>query len=167
MPKTITYIVGSKPPRLSILQRIAVSVRAKAGGHTVFTVPNQAMSPALRIRAVLPLDLEAYKRAPIARGDVVVFRSEKYDGLLLPSRAVGLPGETIELRRAKLMVDGVEVEESYLEADASRKPYSREHGPIAIPPNCVFVLGDFRDLSEDSRTIGPVAAGLIVGRLVL
>ena len=56
-------------------------MRAKAGGHTVFTVPNQAMSPALRIRAVVPLDLEAYKRAPIARGDVVAFRSEKYDGL--------------------------------------------------------------------------------------
>ena len=80
---------------------------------------------------------------------------------------MGLPGATIELRRAKLIVDGVEVEESYLEADASRKPYSREHGPIAIPPNCVFALGDFRDLSEDSRTIGSVAAGLIVGRLVL
>jgi len=142
-------------------------MRAKAAGRAVFTVPNQAMSPALRIRTVVPLDLEAYKRGPIARGDVVVFRSEKHDGLLLPSRAVGLPGEIIELSQGKLMVDGVEVDEPYLEADASRKPYSREHGPIAIPPDCVFVLGDFRDLSEDSRAIGPVAAGLIVGRLVL
>ena len=167
MPKTTTHIVGSELPGPSSLPRITFPATAKAAEHTDFTVPNQAMLPTLRIHAVVPLDLGAYEQAPIARGDVVVFRSEKHDGLLLASRAVGLPGETIELRRARLMIDGVEVEESYLETDVSRKSYSREYGPIAIPPNCVFLLGDFRDLSEDSRTIGPVVAGQIVGRLVL
>lgn len=167
MPKTITHIVGSKPPGPSLLQRVVVSMKAKAAGHSVFTVPNQAMSPALPIRTGVPLDLKAYERTPIARGDVVVYRSEKHDGLLLPSRAVGLPGETIVLLQGKLIVDGVEVEEPYLEADASQKPYSREHGPIEIPPHCVFLLGDFRELSEDSRVIGPVATRLIVGRVVL
>jgi signal peptidase I len=167
MPKTTTHILGSKPPGPSTPRRVAVASTAKAAGHAVFTVPNQAMIPALRIRDVVRFDRDAYKRAPVERGNVVVYLSEKHDGVLLPSRAVGLPGETIELRRGVLMIDGVKVEEPYLDADASQKPYSKNHGPIAIPESCVFLLGDFRDLSEDSRIIGPLAAELILGRLVL
>ena len=125
------------------------------------------MSPTLRIRDVVPLDRAAYRAASIERGDVVVYRSQKHEGLLLPSRVVGLPGETIELRRSRLTVDGKEIEERYLEADAANKPYSRDHGPTVVPTDFVFLLGDFRDLSEDSRFIGPVMIQFLVGRVLV
>ena len=133
-----------------------MSARARARGFSVFTVPNLSMSPTLSIRDVVPLDRAAYRTASIARGDVVVYRSEKHEGLLLPSRVVGLPGETVELRSSRLTVDGEEVVERYLDSDAAEQPFSRDHGPTVVPADCVFLLGDFRDLSEDSRFIGPV-----------
>jgi signal peptidase I len=167
MPRSITYLLGSKPLGPSFVRRLYQSTRARARGFAVFTVPNQSMSPTLRIRDVLPFDVAAYSTASIARGDVVVYRSEKHQGLLLPSRAVGLPGETIELRSSRLVVDGEEVAEPYLESDAAEQPFSRDHGPTVVPKDCVFLLGDFRDLSEDSRFIGPVRAQLVVGRVVV
>lgn len=140
---------------------------AKLRGFQVFTVPNQSMSPTLRLRDIVPLDREAYRTASIARGDVVVYRSQKHEGMLLPSRVAGLSGETVELRSSRLFVNGQQVAERYVEGDAGEQPFSRDHGPIAVPPGCVFLLGDFRDLSEDSRFIGPVLTQLVVGRVVV
>jgi signal peptidase I len=168
MPKKIiSHIVGSEPLRPSFVRRLGVAANARLRGFDVFTVPNQSMSPTLRIRDIVPLDGAAYSAASIERGDVVVYRSQKHEGLLLPSRVVGLPGETIELRRSRLTVDGKEIAECYLEADAAKQPHSRDHGPTVVPTDCVFLLGDFRDLSEDSRIIGPVKIQLLVGRVVV
>jgi signal peptidase I len=125
------------------------------------------MSPTLSIRDIVPLDRKAYRTASIARGDMVVYRSQKHEGMLLPSRVVALSGETVELRSSRLVVNGQEVAEPYVEAGSGEQPFSRDHGPIAVPPGCVFLLGDFRDLSEDSRFIGPVLKQLIVGRVVV
>lgn len=144
-----------------------MAAKAKVRGFAVFTVPNLAMSPTLGIRDVVPLDRAAYDAASISRGDVVVYRSQKHEGMLLPSRVAGLPGETIELRGSRLIVDGKEVAERYLDADAAEQPFSREHEATFVPADCVFLLGDFRDMSEDSRFIGPVQARLIVGRIVV
>lgn len=167
MPKSISHVIGSKPNGPSFVRRLWVAASAKLQGFQVFTVPNQTMSPTLPIRDVVPLDRGAYRAAPIARGDVVVYRSQKHDGMLLPCRVVGLPGETIELRSFRLTVDGEEVAEPYLDADPGQQPFSRDHGPTAVPTDCVFLLGDFRDLSDDSRFIGPVSTQLIVGRVVV
>jgi signal peptidase I len=125
------------------------------------------MSPTLRIRDVVQFDPSAYKSSPIERGSVVVYRSEKHEGLLLASRVIGLSGQTIQLRGGKLLLNGEETPEPYVEADGAEEPFSREYGPTKVPDGTVFLLGDFRDVSEDSRFIGPVAVALVVGRVVV
>jgi signal peptidase I len=167
MSKVITHKVGSKPSLLSFFRRWLASWRAKASGYVPFTVPNQSMSPTLRVRDVARLDPSAYKSAPVAHGEVVVYRSEKHGGLLLAGRAVALPGETVELRRGSLMVNGEAVAEPYVEADSAEEPHSMEYGPATVPAGEVFLLGDFRDLSEDSRFVGPIALKMVVGRVVV
>jgi signal peptidase I len=167
MRKSISFVVGSKPSGPSFMRRLRVTCSAKLQGFEVFTVPNQSMSPTLSIRDVVPLDREAYRTASIARGDVVVYSSQKHEGMLLPCRVVGLSGEILELRSSRLIVDGAEVAEPYREAAAAEQPFSQDHGPTVVPSGCVFLLGDFRDLSEDSRFIGPVPTQLVVGRIVV
>jgi signal peptidase I len=127
------------------------------------------------------------------RGDIVVFASPK-DGIVLIKRVIGLPGDSIEMREDRLLVNHRPV--SYLTAAASRdadmlavsraephqiatellpgKPHAvmvlpersamRDFGPLVVPAGHYFMMGDNRDNSADSRYIGPVGRNLIVGR---
>ncbi len=126
-----------------------------------------------------------------ARGDIVVFFSPA-NGMRLVKRVVGLPGDTIELRREVLYVNGAA--QGYTSADVG--PFRREvfedrhpvlaierlgpvdhyvlalpgrvamrsFGPLVVPPGRYFMMGDSRDNSTDSRFIGTVARSEIVGR---
>ena len=76
-------------------------------------------------------------------------------------RVIGLPGETIELRDGKLFVDGIQIPEPYLEGAAD----TRDYGPERVPSDALFVLGDNRLNSNDSRFgLGFVPIDKIVGR---
>jgi signal peptidase I len=78
-------------------------------------------------------------------------------------RVIGLPGETIELRGGHLYVDGkvrpeVYIPSSYLDGSS--------YGPVAIPKDEYFVMGDHRDSSNDSRVFGPIGRRDIYGKAV-
>jgi signal peptidase I len=76
-------------------------------------------------------------------------------------RVIGLPGETIELRDGKLFVDGIQIPEPYLEGAAD----TRDYGPERVPSDALFVLGDNRLNSNDSRFgLGFVPVDKVVGR---
>lgn len=76
-------------------------------------------------------------------------------------RVIGLPGETIELRNGKLFVDGIQIPEPYLEGAID----TRDYGPERVPSDALFVLGDNRLNSNDSRFgLGFVPVDKVVGR---
>jgi signal peptidase I len=76
-------------------------------------------------------------------------------------RVIGLPGETVELRDGNLYVDGERVLQPYLKGPPDTRPY----GPKTVPPDSVFVLGDNRLYSNDSRFgLGFVPIDKIVGK---
>ena len=62
-------------------------------------------------------------------------------------RVIGLPGETVELRNGKLFVDGEQIDEPYLHGPVD----TRDYGPVTVPEGKLFVLGDNRLNSNDSR----------------
>src|SRR5579862_309706 len=99
----------------------------------------------------------------IERGDMVVFW---YPGDLSKSyikRVIGLPGDTIEIDRGQVIVNGRELEESYVPPDY------RDHTSYAsrtVPPDDYFVLGDHRSSSNDSRNWGYVDRKYIYGKAV-
>ena len=83
------------------------------------------------------------------RGDIVLFDSDEL-GQTLVKRVVGLPGETISFRDGYVLIDGTELEERYLPVQGIT--YSRgEDDRFTVPEGCVFLLGDHRDDSLDSR----------------
>ncbi len=115
----------------------------------------------------------AYTLHGVHRGDVVVFDrpptwhvSEPH----LVKRVIGLPGDRLTVRGGKLYVNGLELDEPYLDpncgpmtslGESPRKP-TKSYGPV--PKGDVFVLGDNRCDSSDSRAFGPVPESDIVGR---
>jgi signal peptidase I len=101
-----------------------------------------------------------------ARGDVIVFYAP--DGTpprLYVKRLVGLSGDTVMLRGGALIVNGKEIA-SPPSAKPSRKP-APDFGPVVVPEDRYFVLGDNRDDSLDSRAWGFVPFDRIVGRAMM
>jgi signal peptidase I len=118
----------------------------------------------------------SYRLHDVNRGDVVVFdritvngNDVQHDDLI--KRVIGLPGETLEIRGCVVYVDGRAVEEPYLpdEALAAADPAERcgrwtDRPAEVIPEGAVFVMGDNRVQSFDSRDFGPIDTDLIRGR---
>jgi signal peptidase I len=119
-----------------------------------------------------PLD----KHAEIQRGELVVFMYPLDEKTVLGMRVVGTPGDTIEIRHKQVFVNGQPAIEPYaIHSDRTEysqpglpEPYkSRDNfGPLTIPPEEFFVLGDNRDQSNDSRYWGCVPRANIRGKIV-
>lgn len=115
----------------------------------------------------------------VRRGDIVIFRSPQNPRNVLVKRCIGLPGDTIELVRKQLYVNGKKVDDNtyvkhgdpYTFPNHPGLPAERRlrdsTGPIAVPEDNYFCLGDNRDFSFDSRFWGPVPKHLVQGRAVV
>ena len=100
-----------------------------------------------------------YAFEPPERGDVVVFHSLYEDDRDLVKRVIAVPGETVEIKRGVVFVDGVELDEPYIIG-----PERGDMPPLPVPDGAYFVLGDNRQASNDSRSFGVVPIENIVGR---
>jgi signal peptidase I len=117
-------------------------------------------------------------RRGVRRGDIVIFRSVENPMVDMVKRCVALPGDTVEIRQKRLYVNGVEVKDDAfaLRRDprvfpdqplVGEKARLRDNfGPLLVPPDRYFCMGDNRDYSWDSRFWGPVPAQMIKGRPV-
>ena len=95
----------------------------------------------------------------IQRGDVVVFKHPRMPERDLIKRTIGLPGETIELREKRVFVNGKPLDEPYAHfvlnaSDVPATDVRRNFGPVTVPADNYFMMGDNRDNSEDSRYWG-------------
>ncbi|MDM8519662.1 signal peptidase I [Anaerolineales bacterium HSG6] len=93
------------------------------------------------------------------RGDVVVVRVPAQNGELLIKRVIGLPGDHVEIHDGQVLVNGQILTEPYL-----LNPTFGSYGPITIPQSQIFVLGDNRNFSNDSRNFGTVPLNEVIGR---
>lgn len=93
------------------------------------------------------------------RMDVVIFKQEANASRLWIKRVIGLPGDTVEIRRGVAFVNGRPVAEK-----GRRIPSYDNFGPVAVVPGHYFVMGDFRGNSLDSRKFGSISYEQIVGK---
>lgn len=126
----------------------------------VTRVAGTSMRPALVAGDVLLVDRTGL--LDVRTGDVVVLR-DPTDGGPTVKRVVATGGQTVELDDAVLVVDGVARDEPGI--DRSRID-GTWFGPVRVPPGAVFVLGDDRRTSIDSRTFGSVPLADVTGRVV-
>jgi len=102
----------------------------------------------------------------VERGDVIVFKYPDDPDTDFIKRVIGLPGETVEMRGGRTLINGKPLDEPYmLEAHRDYTPFPRPGFPaVIVPPNSYFVMGDNRNNSRDSRFWGFVPQDLIRGR---
>lgn len=108
-----------------------------------------------------------YKFRDIERGDVIVFKSPKNPDFEYIKRVVGLPGETIMVQAGTVYVNGTPLDETYISAQTNlwEGGYLKESQPITVPPDFLFVMGDNRPRSSDSREFGPIPIPSIIGQV--
>lgn len=130
-------------------------------------VHGQSMEPNLHTNQRLIIEKVSYNRflrqyfkfdGP-KQGDVVVIRLDSHGGELLIKRIIGLPGDTVEIRESQVFVNSQPINEPYL---AGITPGN--YGPATIPPLSIFVLGDNRGFSNDSRNFGTIPLENVIGR---
>lgn len=104
-----------------------------------------------------------YHFKPPDRGDVIVFKTKDMTRPFI-KRAIGLPGETVEIHDNAVYIDGERLSEPYL-----YQTMYGEYGPVTVPDKCIFALGDNRNNSEDSRyeAVGMIPFKDIRGRVLM
>ena len=143
---------------------LAVALLVKTFLIQAFFIPSLSMYPTLAEGDRVLVNKLSYKLHQVNRGDLVVFErpegqpeSEIKD---LIKRVVALPGETIEARGGVVYIDGERLEEPYLDPDVRTDNLPETD----VPAGHVFVMGDNRSGSSDSRVFGPIDEDTIVGR---
>jgi signal peptidase I len=122
-------------------------------------VYGQSMEPNLHTDQRLVVEKLSYNFHEPRRGDIVILHIPQNGAGLLIKRVIGLAGEKLEIKGGKVYINEQPLEEPYL----SKQP-QRDMRATVVPPEHVFVLGDNRGFSNDSRAFGPVPLDNIVGR---
>lgn len=155
-----------------------------------FRMPSGSMKPSLLIGDYIYARLEKPPDIPTPAGALVVFESTEEPGLQVLKRVVGVPGDTISMIETELFRNGHKVPEPYAQHDNRQKRESPEYrgkmrawqvkaaagfdtatynpdlsdwGPLVVPPDSLFVLGDNREASYDSRYYGWVPRDHLLG----
>lgn len=166
-----------------IIVALVVAVLIKTFLVQAFYIPSESMYSTLTEGDRVMVNKLSYVFGSPSRGDVVVFdnpsREDEGESLLgavfrhvgeslgvsspdsaLIKRVIAVEGETIEIREQQVFIDGVAIDEPYLDEGVKL----RDFGPQEVPEGFVFVMGDNRGSSHDSRAFGPIPEGDIVGR---
>lgn len=132
-------------------------------------MPNQvkgaSMEPTFQSGEYILTSKITYKLRPIERGDVIVFKSPKNPDIEYIKRVIGLPGDKILVSNGQVLVNDQLLNENYISAITNlwQNGYLKENQPIIVPEAQVFVMGDNRPRSSDSRDFGPISIQSIEG----
>ena len=151
-----------------------------------FWIPSGSMEMTIQIDDRVMVNKLAYDLGEPGRGDIVVFRDPREPEIVetvpeavirsvleavgvrtrgsddLIKRIVGLPGETVLIENGQVLIDGYPLYEDYI--GGSQMP---DEGPFVVGPDQVFLMGDNRNASFDSRRFGPVSIDDLVGEAFL
>ncbi len=130
-----------------------------------YFIPSNSMAPTLEVGDRLMVYKLAFRVGQVDRGDLVVFnRPPSIENSQLKDfvkRVVALPGEQIQAINGVVYVDNLPLPEEYL----SENSLTADFDPIDVPKDHIFVMGDNRSNSRDSRSFGPINVDLLVGEV--
>jgi signal peptidase I len=149
---------------LIVLVGIAAGLFVNRFVLSVGFVESGSMEPTYLIAHRYVVDLAAFRLTGVRRGDVVEFTMPGTDRMAL-KRVIGLPGDTVECRDSRVWLNGAVLDEPYLSPDPDYTGLF-QCAATTVPPHQLYLLGDHRLVSQDSRMYGPVDEGALHGRVL-
>ena len=163
-----------------VVVAILVAVLLRTFVVATYSIPSGSMEPTLQIGDRIVVDKLSYHLHGVDRGNIVVFTTPPNEDCAGPpvadlvKRVIGLPGEIISLQDGSVYINGRLLPEPFLPAEVrtdtypgpSTNGYALHHG-YRIPAGYVFVMGDNRPESCDSRYWGPIRESTVVGEVDL
>jgi signal peptidase I len=125
-------------------------------------VTGPSMLPHVQPGEIVLINTLAYRLGPIARGDVVALNHDDAMAQTFLKRVVALPGERVRIAAGVLYVNDHLVPEPYVSF-----PDKRSVAALTVPPHALYVLGDNRAESEDSRDWGPIDESAVIGKALV
>jgi signal peptidase I len=125
-------------------------------------VTGPSMLPHVQPGEVVLINTLAYRFGPIRRGDVVALARDEATAQTFLKRVVALPGDRVRIDRGTLIVNDRPVPEPYVSF-----PDQRSVAAVTVPAHGLYVLGDNRAESEDSREWGPIDESAVIGKALL
>jgi signal peptidase I len=160
-----------------IFSAAAIAVLIKTFLFQAFYIPSESMKPTLNVGDRVLVNKVSYRMHDVHRGDIVVFetppKAKDASGKIkdLVKRVIALPGETLDTRDGRVFINGHVLNEPYLQngvktcAPNSPPPTCADLPATKIPAGDVFVMGDNRTASKDSRYFDAIKESSIVGRV--
>lgn len=148
-----------------LIQTVVLAVLLSLVIHTFVAearwIPSTSMLPTLQVGDRLLIEKVSFRLSGIDRGNIIVFYAPPASRLdeVMIKRVVGLPGDTIEINKGIVYVNGISQDEPY-EMEKPRDDFK----PFKVPENSIFVMGDNRNNSYDSRFWGVVPMELVIGK---
>jgi signal peptidase I len=171
-PDDNPFVFPSKPRRANsllsgwlrdVIISLAVSAFFIIFLYQPVKVEGTSMMPTLQDQERVFINKFVYKLEPIARGDVIVFRYPRDPGKSYIKRVVAIAGDRVRIEGGVVFVNGQRLGEPYV---PEQYEDVRSYPETLVPPHSYFVLGDHRNLSNDSRDFGPVDEDFIYGKAV-
>ena len=163
-----SFFVTNSARRITLLPALATLLLliGCTGQYRPYQVAGNSMSPLLAEGDHIFADESEQARTDVHDGDIIIFR--RPDNTILLKRVLAMPGETIEGKDRKLFRNGKQLDEPYL-APAYEFPYLESFPPRTVAAGELFVAGENRDLSLDSRTAEwpPVHLTDVLGKYTL
>jgi len=148
---------------IDVLETLILSVILFAAINAVsarIRVDGSSMEPTLHNGEFVIVNKLTYKLGMPEIGDVVIFHPPSDPEQEYVKRVIGLPGDQVVITDGKVYVNGQLLEEDYITASSAKETN------INVPEDAIFVLGDNRDNSQDSRNFGSVPLNYVVGKAV-
>jgi signal peptidase I len=132
-----------------------------------FKIPSGSMLPTLQIGDHILVNKFLYYFQPVRRGDIIVFKFPQDETRDFIKRVIGLPGDTVEIRGKQVLINGVPLDEPYAvygDWPVARFGEREKLGPLVVPHDRMFMMGDNRDHSMDSRVWGFLDVNKVKGK---
>ena len=186
VPERSSLLHAGREIAILVVTAVVIAVVIKSFVAQAFYIPSGSMLPQLQINDRVVVSKISYRLHDPRRGDIVVFdapgEEDRPDTSSLPARllrglgqsigvaapstdeyikrVVALPGERVEAHDGHVLVDGQQLVEPYLPTGVRTGDFAA----VVVPPEMVWVMGDNRNNSADSRVFGPVPRSTVVGR---
>ncbi len=147
---------------LPIMLAVVLSLVIKTYVAQAFQIPTGSMEPTIKIGDHVIVEKLFIHPSELQRGDVIVFwppAGVSPTGIPLIKRVIGLPGDTVLIRGGIVYVNGQPLQEPYIMA----KP-DYDYGPVTVPTDKLFMMGDNRNNSFDSRNWGYEDFSGVIGK---